>query len=218
MAWDFVESNPMGGSSGGLWRSWVCMALETILLRGPDSRGRVMFQCVITPAFSCRRIRRTMTTLDRLRLIRLLDVCGCGVRCVHHPGRLSTVLVPKAEGCGKSRRHGGRDEAAAFFERGFENVFTRARASTDGRLPTTVYYAFSSRLTRNRERRLYRLVVAGRNDSAGWTIMATWPIRSELGNRMIASGRQPPRRHRSFSPCVPSLRRRRQVGEDSWRR
>src|SRR5690606_22023810 len=86
-------------------------------------------------------------------------------------------------------RHGGKDEASRFFEEGFEHVFARARESASDDAPITVYYAF-------KQAELESEGIASTGWStllegmirAGWTITATWPVRSELGNRMIASG------------------------------
>jgi putative DNA methylase len=68
-------------------------------------------------------------------------------------------------------------------------VFARARESASDDFPITVYYAF-------KQQELESDGVASTGWAtmlegmirAGWAITATWPIRSELSNRMIASG------------------------------
>ncbi|MBK6873559.1 MAG: DUF1156 domain-containing protein [Kineosporiaceae bacterium] len=193
MAWDFVESNPMGGSSGDFLEdlNWVCMALERVPAQGA---GFARQSDASVRDYSGVLVSTDPPYYDNIGYSDLSDFFYVWLRRSLrdiYPGLLSTVLVPKAEELvANPYRHGGRDEAAAFFERGFENVFTRARASTDDRFPTTVYYAFKQAEleTEGVASTGWATLLEGMI-RAGWTITATWPIRSELGNRMIASGR-----------------------------
>jgi putative DNA methylase len=86
-------------------------------------------------------------------------------------------------------RHGGRDEAEAFFMRGMTDALTAlGQASTD-REPLAVYYAYKQ--SEIAEEGIF---------SAGWTsflqsivtanlaVDGTWPVRTELANRMVARG------------------------------
>lgn len=107
-----------------------------------------------------------------------------------HPKLLSTMLVPKAEELvANPYRHGGKDGARDFFEHGFEDVFTRARGAADDDYPIAVYYAFKqSEVDAAGQASTGWETILGSMIRAGWSITATWPVRSELGNRMIASG------------------------------
>jgi putative DNA methylase len=100
------------------------------------------------------------------------------------------MLVPKAEELvANPYRHGGKREASAFFERGFERVFSHARKGARGDFPVALYYAF-----KQQELKAEGVTSTGWTTMleglirAGWAITATWPIRSELANRMIAAG------------------------------
>lgn len=107
-----------------------------------------------------------------------------------HPSLFSTMLVPKAEELVANQyRHGGKDGARDFFEDGFRAVFANARRSTNPDYPMTVYYAFKQSETNvdGRTSTGWSTILEGMIRS-GWTITATWPMRSELGNRMVASG------------------------------
>lgn len=87
-----------------------------------------------------------------------------------------------------SHRHGGRDKAELFFLNGMRAAL-RGIANATADAPAAIYYAFKQS-------------EAGEDGvtSAGWasflqavvdsglTVDGTWPMRSELGNRMIASG------------------------------
>jgi putative DNA methylase len=115
-----------------------------------------------------------------------------------HPTLFGTMLVPKMpELVAEPFRHGGREAARRFFEVGMSKVFASMRATVHPDYPLTVYYAFKQ-------------AEAGADDgiaskgatvaSTGWETMleglieagfgitGTWPIRSELGNRMRSLG------------------------------
>ncbi|PWU16973.1 MAG: hypothetical protein C5B50_12295 [Verrucomicrobia bacterium] len=111
------------------------------------------------------------------------------------PALVPTVLVPKAEELvADPFRHGGRDEARLFFEKGMGRIFARMLRAADGRFPTTVYYAFkqaeedgsdvegeeasAARTSTGWETFLQGLI------DVGWQIDGTWPLRTERTGRM----------------------------------
>jgi putative DNA methylase len=119
-------------------------------------------------------------------------------RCLQpvYPQLLGTLLVPKAEELvADPFRQGGREEARSFFERGMGRVFERMRDASDARFPTTIYYAFKQAedddetgdagvdSTLSRSSTGWETFLQGLVD-AGWQIDGTWPMRTELGNRM----------------------------------
>jgi putative DNA methylase len=103
-----------------------------------------------------------------------------------HPELLSTMLVPKAEELvANPYRHDGTAGAKAFFQEGFRHVFARARETALPEYPITVYYAFrqSDANEDGTASTGWETLLDGMIGS-GWAITATWPMRSELGNRM----------------------------------
>lgn len=106
------------------------------------------------------------------------------------PDLLSTMLVPRSEELvANPYRHGGKDGAHKFFEDGFSEVFRRARESALPDFPITVYYAFKQQdadgggeASSGWETLLEGMI------RSGWTITATWPVRSESSGRMISIG------------------------------
>ncbi|MCK3770646.1 hypothetical protein MZK47_13285 [Microbacterium aerolatum] len=68
-------------------------------------------------------------------------------------------------------------------------VFKRIRQSANLTVPLTVYYAYKQQDTRDSGTSStgWHTLLDGLIET-GWEITATWPMRSELGNRMIASG------------------------------
>lgn len=111
-----------------------------------------------------------------------------------YPDLLRTVLVPKAdELVADPFRQGGKHEAKEFFERGMHRVLERMRAATGVEVPTTIYYAFKqtadnegddpSQANASRSSTGWETFLQGLCDT-GWRVTGTWPMRTELGNRM----------------------------------
>ena len=192
MAWDFSESNPFASSSGTYSESvqQVARAVERLPAvpfgssKQADATGRSMGGMVIStdPPY-----------YDNIGYSDLSDFFYVWLRRSLRPilpSLLSTMLVPKAdELVANPYRHGGSGGARDFFEEGFEKFFERAREAATNDFPITVYYAFkqsesdaSGTASTGWETIITSMI------RAGWTITATWPVRSELANRMIASG------------------------------
>lgn len=113
-----------------------------------------------------------------------------------YPNICSTLLVPKAQELVATpyRFGGSKQKAKDFFEEGLGKTFERLNNVVHLDYPLTVYYAFKQAETDQQ----------GESDesvaSTGWETMleglinknfsidGTWPMRSELSNRMVASG------------------------------
>lgn len=107
-----------------------------------------------------------------------------------HPDLFRTLLVPKVEELvANPYRHDGKDGAKEFFEDGFRQVFARARESALSDYPITVYYAFKQSDTSDDGTASsgWETLLDGMIRT-GWAITATWPVRSELSNRMRGQG------------------------------
>lgn len=107
-----------------------------------------------------------------------------------HPALLSTVLVPKSEELvANPYRNGGKDGAQQFFEDGFREVFVRARTVATPEFPITVFYAFKQSETVDGDEVStgWETLLEGMI-AAGWSVTATWPLRSERGGRMLSIG------------------------------
>lgn len=193
MAWDFAEASITGGSSGDFVEDlkWVTMAVE----RTPAAKplGVARQEGATSHARSGALISTDPPYYDNICYSDLSDFFYVWLRRTLrdvHPDLLATLLVPKAdELVANPYRHGGKEEARLFFENGFREVFARARESALPDFPITVYYAFKQAESDN-------LGVASTGWEtlldgmicSGWSITATWPMRSELSNRMLASG------------------------------
>lgn len=192
MAWDFVETNVLSASSGSFASQlkWVSGSLDVLpaspqaVVEQADASTRSMAGAVIStdPPYYDNIAYSDLSDFFYVWLRRSL-------RSIH-PELLSTMLVPKAEELvANPYRHDGKAGAKSFFEDGFRAVFARARESTSHEYPITVYYAFkqSESDVGGEASTGWETLLEGMVRS-GWEITSTWPMRSELSNRMIASG------------------------------
>ena len=107
------------------------------------------------------------------------------------PDLLATLAVPKSEELvATPYRHGSKVEAETFFLDGMTQAMRRLSEQAHPGFPVTIYYAF---------KQSERKGDAG-TSSTGWesflgsvirsgfAVTGTWPMRTELGNRMIGMG------------------------------
>lgn len=193
MSWDYAEAHPLGGAGGGFLAvlESECEVLDA--LPAAALPGRAVQADAASRRYESVAISTDPPYYDNIGYSDLSDFFYVWMRRTLrqiHPDLLSTMLVPKAEELvANPYRHGGREAAQIFFEDGFEDVFKRARSSATDDYPMTVYYAFKQSETDSGgtastgwETLLASMV------RAGWTVTATWPARSEMASRMIASG------------------------------
>jgi putative DNA methylase len=186
MVWDFPEVNPFSGI-GGAWTR--CLKIVTEAFQDLDSA---------TPGFVYQQsadkqprgalISTDPPYYDNIGYSDLSDFFYVWLRRTlreFYPELLSTMLVPKAEELvANPYRHGGAEGAKHFFEESFRKVFARARENALDDFPITVYYAFkqSDSDEEGEASTGWETLLDGMIRS-GWTITATWPMRSERGGR-----------------------------------
>ncbi len=107
------------------------------------------------------------------------------------PELFATVVVPKAEELvATPYRHGNKEKAEFFFLTGMTKAMHRLAEKAHPAFPVTIYYAFKQAESGG---------IDGSTNTgwdtfldaviqAGFAISGTWPIRTELSNRMISSG------------------------------
>ncbi len=190
MTWDFAETNPFSESSGN-WMAmvvWVTRAIQA-LPRGStantaqrDARARIaeIGQCVIAtdPPYYDNISYADLSDFFYVWMRRnLKDVW---------PDELSTLLTPKVEELIANRYRAGSKEAAnAHFELGMQGVFQQAASHADERFPATVFYAFKATESSDdgQVSTGWETFLAGLIE-AGYAITATWPIRTEMSNKV----------------------------------
>jgi len=190
MAWDFAETYPLATSSAGSFETSLSGMIR-VLRALPANQQAVVSQMSATNFASGRLLSTDPPYYDNIDYSDLSDFFYVWLRrSLHpvHPELLSTLLVPKAEELvANPYRHGGKCGAQKFFEDGFIEVFRRARETALLDFPITVYYAFKQAETTSQGEAStgWETLLEGMV-RAGWAITATWPVRSELSNRMIS--------------------------------
>ena len=193
MSWDHAEANPFAGSTGDFRKSVTRVSEVLMRLHEGASVGVVTQSDAASRCYMNSVISTDPPYYDNIGYSDLSDFFYVWLRRSLkdvHSSLFSTMLVPKAEELVANQyRHGGRDGARDFFEDGFRTVFANARRSANPDYPMTVYYAFKQSETSvdGRTSTGWSTILEGMIRS-GWSITATWPMRSELGNRMVASG------------------------------
>lgn len=189
MAWDFAEGNPMGKSTGGFDK--VIMPVVEALKRLPGGiPGTVTQADAVTRDYSPGFVISTDPPYyDNVPYSDLSDFFYVWLRdelISTWPNLFRTITAPKTEELvADSVRLGSKQNAQTFFEDGFRNVFLNIRKYANQDLPITVFYAFkqtdsseSGEVSTGWQTLLEGML------SAGWKVTATWPVRTELANRM----------------------------------
>ena len=192
MTWEFAEAGLFSSSSGNFQSQfdWVADAFEFGPTRGSGFAAQVD---AASRSYDGLLISTDPPYYDNIGYSDLSDFFYVWLRKALrpiHPTLLSTMLGPKAEELvANPYRHGGKVGAQRFFEDGFRSVFARARGTARADYPITVYYAFKqSESDGGGEASTgWETLLEGMIHS-GWEITSTWPLRSEQGYRMIASG------------------------------
>ena len=107
------------------------------------------------------------------------------------PDLFATLAVPKAEELvATPYRHGSKEVAEAFFLNGMTRAMRRLSEQAHPGFPVTIYYAF-----KQSERKGDAGIASTGWETfleavirSGFAITGTWPMRTELGNRMIGRG------------------------------
>lgn len=193
MSWDYAEANYFAGSSGSFNSdvAWISEAVQNLPSHEPPGQVR---QADAKDSFvSDSLISTDPPYYDNIGYSDLSDFFYIWLRRSLKPvfpDLFRSLLVPKDEELvANPYRHDGKAGAEEFFENGFRSVFGQARRVARSDYPITVYYAFKQADTKSSgtastgwETLLEGMV------REGWAITATWPMRSELSNRMLASG------------------------------
>ncbi|MCT1696179.1 DUF1156 domain-containing protein [Corynebacterium sanguinis] len=192
MVWDFGEANLFATSTG----SWTACLKQTV-----EAIGRLVTSA-LGAANQCDAGSRGYGGLvistdppyyDNVGYSDLSDFFYVWLRHSLRnilPNVFGTILTPKSEELvANPYRHGGKGGAERFFVEGFNKVFARMREGARGDVPLTVYYAYKQQDTRDAGTSStgWHTLLDGLM-SAGWEITATWPFRTEMKTRMIASG------------------------------
>ena len=192
MVWDYAEANPFSNSSGNFLGQlkWISKVVER-LPASESARARQL--SADARDYSGLVVSTDPPYYDNIGYSDLSDFFYVWLRrslSDMHPSLASTMLTPKAEELvANPYRHNGKEKAAEFFVNGFNTVFERICQGANPDVPMTVYYAYKQQDNGKDGKTStgWHTLLDGLI-GAGWEVTATWPVRSELTNRMISQG------------------------------
>ena len=190
MTWDFPDVNPFAGAAGdyGVAVDGVIKGMTGATEPcGFASQSDAMSQIIST--------RKVVSTdppyYDNIGYADLSDFFYVWLRhsiSPIFPDLFATVAVPKAaELVATPYRHGSKKEAETFFLSGMTDAMHRLVRQAHAGFPVTIYYAFKQSETKGdtgTSSTGWETFLAAVMRS-GFSVSGTWPMRTELGNRMI---------------------------------
>lgn len=194
MSWDFAEANPFSQSSGNVSNAvdWICKVIERLPLAstGTTQQENACTLVMDTPPV----ISTDPPYYDNIGYADLSDFFYVWLRRSLRPifpELFSTVAVPKTEELvATPYRHGNKLKAETFFLNGMTRAMHNLAEQSHPAFPVTIYYAFKQSESNGEEGTTntgWDTFLAAVIE-AGFSITGTWPMRTELSNRMIGSG------------------------------
>jgi putative DNA methylase len=197
MTWDFAELNTLLDGTGSFVGAveWTAESIEGVAAGYGAPVGAADQDDATRQSMSAGKVVSTDPPYyDNIGYADLSDFFYVWLRRTLRsvfPDLFSTLAVPKAEELvATPYRHGSKEKAEAFFLDGMTQAMHRLALQAHPAFPVTIYYAFKQAES-NR---------ADGTASTGWdtflaavieadfAISGTWPMRTELSNRMIGSG------------------------------
>ncbi len=197
MTWDFAELNTLLSGTGSFVGAvkWTAESIEGVAVYSAQGKPIAIQADAQTQDVSLGKVISTDPPYyDNIGYADLSDFFYVWLRkSLKHifPSLYATLAVPKTEELiATPYRHGSKELAEAFFLNGMTSAMNNLAVQAHPAFPVTIYYAFKQAETKGD---------SGTSSTgwetflaavlrAGFTITGTWPMRTELGNRMIGSG------------------------------
>jgi putative DNA methylase len=193
MSWDFFEANPFAGGAGDFLISanTVAKALDRWSGAGNGQISNLDAQSVKYPPGVV--ISTDPPYYDNIGYADLSDFFFCWMKPVLkdiYPDLFGILATPKSEELvATPYRHGGKDAAESFFLEGMTRAIENMAANSSDQYPATIYYAFKqSEISQEGISSTGWATFLQAVVEAGYAVVGTWPMRTEMANRMIASG------------------------------
>ena len=190
MLWDFAENNVFGDAAGDYRVSLQNMAkvIDKMTAHGCSAVRQDTAQ--VQTASVDKIVSTDPPYYDNIGYADLSDFFYVWLRRSLKsvlPDLFATLAVPKAdELVATPYRHGGKVEAETFFLNGMEQAMHRIAEQAHPGFPVSIYYAFkqsevrgNAGITRTGWETFLDAVIR-----SGFAITGTWPMRTELSNRM----------------------------------
>jgi len=193
MTWDFTEANFFSSSTGN-WLNCIEWGVKTLDALTPRNIGLEIQHDAQSVSYPERTvISSDPPYYDNIGYADLSDFFFAWMKPALrpiYPEIFGVLATPKAEELvATPYRHGGKDAAEAFFLDGMSSAIANMAAQSSDLFPATIYYAFKQSevaqegISSTGWATFLQAVV-----EAGYAVVGTWPLRTEMANRMIASG------------------------------
>lgn len=194
MTWDYAEGNVFSESSGNFFKQIELISRVIGLNFVPASEGLEVQRDAQTVQYpSGAVISSDPPYYDNIGYADLSDFFFCWMKPAIRPvfpDIFGVLATPKAEELvATPYRHGGKEAAEAFFLDGMRRAIANMAQQSSDLFPASIYYAFKQSeiekegISSTGWATFLQAVV-----EAGYAVVGTWPLRTEMANRMIASG------------------------------
>ena len=189
MSWDYAETNPFSDSTGN-WMAMVNWVWKVVEKLPANESGYACQADAQTQTISLNKIISTDPPYyDNIGYACLSDYFYYWLRQSlksEYPDIFSTITVPKEEELiAEPARHESKKAASDFFLHGMTLAMSQLSKLAHPAFPVTIYYAFKQAELENGG-----MVSTGWETfieaviQSGFSITGTWPMRTELANRM----------------------------------
>lgn len=193
MIWDFGENNVFGGAAGDYLVSLENMVKALLTLPSRNHGVAAIQDAAVQSTSSAKTVSTDPPYYDNIGYADLSDFFYVWLRRSLRPvfpELLATMTVPKAEELvATPYRHGGKEKAETFFLNGMTRALHQVAIQAHGAFPVSIYYAFkqAEKTQQGIASTGWETFLAALIES-GFALTGTWPMRTELSNRMIGSG------------------------------
>lgn len=193
MVWDFGENNVFGDAAGD-YRTSLGSIVKVIERFTPNADGAAVNHDAQTVTYASQAVISTDPPYyDNIGYADLSDFFFCWLRRTLRPvfpELFGVLATPKAEELvATTFRHGGKEAAEAFFLAGMRSAIARMALQSSAEYPATIYYAFKqSEIEKEGISSTGWATFLQAIVEAGYAVVGTWPIRTEMAHRMIAVG------------------------------
>jgi putative DNA methylase len=194
MAWDYGEVNPFSGSGGNFDKNLSYVARGVDCLGGGIGGSALQVDAASNSISHDKVVSTDPPYYDNIGYADLSDYFYVWLRRSLRsifPDMFATLAVPKAEELvATPHRHGGREQAEAFFLEGMTRALKHLGAQVHSAFPVTIYYAFKQAESDEVEgvSSTGWATFLGAVINAGFAVTGTWPMRTERSGRLRDTG------------------------------
>ena len=193
MLWDFGENNVFSDAAGD-YRTSLGSIVKVIERFNPRTSAFEANHDAQTVQFPNTTVISTDPPYyDNIGYADLSDFFFCWMKPLLrpvYPELFGVLATPKSEELvATPYRHGGKEAAESFFLDGMTKAIANMALQSSPYYPATIYYAFKqSEIAQEGISSTGWATFLQAVLEAGYAVVRTWPMRTEMANRMIASG------------------------------